>query len=101
VCEKGKYKGLCEDRRPCLNLMFMEVARAALAFCFWDHQANSRNLHHAGSKSMRTSPLESTELVQPVSMKPVDDDQKSFVLQVALKCADLGHLSAPRSVHRT
>ena len=31
--------------------------------------------------------------------KPSEEDQ-SFVMQVALKCADLGHLSAPRQVHR-
>lgn len=32
--------------------------------------------------------------------KVVDEDQKSLVLQVALKCADLGHLASPRAVHK-
>lgn len=32
--------------------------------------------------------------------KGPDDELKSLVLQVALKCADLGHLASPRVVHR-
>ena len=58
---------------------------------------------HSGSKNLRNSPLEPPDPGQPSLnlTKPVDDDQKSFVLQVALKCADLGHLSAPKAVHRT
>ena len=58
---------------------------------------------HSGSKNLRNSPLEPPDPGQPSLnlTKPVDDDQKSFVLQVALKCADLGHLPAPQAVHRT
>ncbi|KAF5830629.1 hypothetical protein DUNSADRAFT_14253 [Dunaliella salina] len=55
----------------------------------------------AGSKSLNRSPLDPASVLNDAHLRPVDDDQKSFVLQVALKCADLGHLSAPRKVHRT
>ncbi|GIL91655.1 hypothetical protein Vretimale_9589 [Volvox reticuliferus] len=50
----------------------------------------------SGGKSMRTSP-------HPTSQdghKVIDEDQRSLVLQVALKCADLGHLASPRIVHK-
>lgn len=33
-------------------------------------------------------------------VRAIDDDQRSLALQVALKCADLGHLASPRPVHR-
>jgi len=36
----------------------------------------------------------------PVVRPTFDEDQRSLVLQVALKCADLGHLASPREVHK-
>ena len=35
----------------------------------------------------------------PMSRWVVDDDMRSLVLQMGLKCADLGHLTADRDVH--
>uniref|UniRef100_A0A7S0RAQ3 Phosphodiesterase n=1 Tax=Chlamydomonas leiostraca TaxID=1034604 RepID=A0A7S0RAQ3_9CHLO len=58
----------------------------------------SRPSGGSGGKSLRGSP-HSTVDGGGQAHKPVDDDQKSLVLQVALKCADLGHLAAPRAVH--
>ncbi|GFH17337.1 phosphodiesterase [Haematococcus lacustris] len=49
-------------------------------------------------KSMRNSPHNTSE--GSGAHKIVDDDQRSLVLQVALKCADLGHLASPRAVHK-
>mmetsp|Transcript_25460 Transcript_25460/g.55342 ORF Transcript_25460/g.55342 Transcript_25460/m.55342 type:complete len:787 (-) Transcript_25460:1267-3627(-) len=52
---------------------------------------------NSGGKSMRGSPHNTSQ--EPVH-RPMDDDLKSLVLQVALKCADLGHLASPRTVHK-
>ncbi|PNW81070.1 hypothetical protein CHLRE_07g342350v5 [Chlamydomonas reinhardtii] len=50
----------------------------------------------SGGKTMRSSPHSTSQ----DGHKVVDEDQRSLVLQVALKCADLGHLASPRIVHK-
>lgn len=44
-------------------------------------------------------PIGNDTFSDPVARWVVDDDMRSLVLQMGLKCADLGHLSAGRSVH--
>eukprot|EP00967_Tisochrysis_lutea_P129699 scaffold223336_cov20-Tisochrysis_lutea.AAC.1 len=83
-----------EGRRMC------ECLRMRMRTCMRAKDGKAFNVRvRASSKSMNRSPLDAAVL-HDAHLKPVDDDQKSFVLQVALKCADLGHLSAPRNVHR-
>ncbi|GAX75245.1 hypothetical protein CEUSTIGMA_g2690.t1 [Chlamydomonas eustigma] len=49
----------------------------------------------AAVASSRGSPQNSSPL-----LRVLDDDIRNLVLQLALKCADLGHLSSPRRVHK-
>lgn len=55
----------------------------------------------SGGGGPGSRPVSGSSGSKPEPMPRVlDDDVKTLSIQLALKCADLGHLSSPRDVHR-
>lgn len=67
-------------------------------------QVSSNKSSHSGSTRASRSTNGAHGLIRDTSreleMTKLDEDSKSLALQVALKCADLGHLASPRPTHR-